>query len=88
MEKNPPGREDPQLHYPVSGPEDSPSTDPDRALWKQFVEATNPKAFCQSWLPLQCRLLGRVRCGMVLLGAPDRGPFTPVAVWPDSKLSA
>jgi RND family efflux transporter MFP subunit len=24
---------------------------------------------------------------MVLLGNPDRGPFTPVAVWPDAKLS-
>ena len=87
MEKNPPGPEDPQLHYPVSEPEDNQSIDSDRVLWKQFVEATNPKAFCRSWLPLQCRLLGRVRCGMVLLGAPDRGPFTPVAVWPDSKLS-
>jgi len=56
-------------------------------LWRQFVQATNPKAFCQSWLPLQCRMLRGVRCGMVLLGNPDRGPFTPVAVWPDAKLS-
>ena len=24
---------------------------------------------------------------MVLLGTPDHGPFTPVAVWPDAKLS-
>ena len=56
-------------------------------MWRQFVQATNPKAFCQSWLPLQCRMLRGVRCGMVLLGNPDRGPFTPVAVWPDAKLS-
>ena len=62
-------------------------TELDRDLWRQFVQATNPKAFCQSWLPLQCRMLRGVRCGMVLLGNPDRGPFTPVAVWPDAKLS-
>jgi len=61
--------------------------DADRLFWRQFVEAATPKAFCQSWLPLQCRLLKGVRCGMVLLGDPDRGPFSPVAVWPDAKLS-
>jgi len=62
-------------------------TELDRDLWRQFVQATSPKAFCQSWLPLQCRMLRGVRCGMVLLGNSDRGPFTPVAVWPDAKLS-
>lgn len=61
--------------------------DADRLFWRQFVEATTPKAFCQSWLPLQCRMLKGVRCGMVLLGDPDRGPYSPVAVWPDAKLS-
>jgi multidrug resistance efflux pump len=62
-------------------------TELDKDLWRQFVQATTPKAFCQSWLPLQCRMLKGVRCGMVLLGNPDRGPFTPVAVWPDAKLN-
>ena len=61
--------------------------DPDRVFWQQFASARNVKTFCQSWLPLQCRMLEGVRCGMVLLGTPDRGPFTPVAVWPDAKLS-
>jgi len=56
-------------------------------LWRQFAEAATPKSFCQSWLPLQCRMLKGVRCAMVLLGDPDRGPFTPVAVWPDAKLN-
>jgi RND family efflux transporter MFP subunit len=32
-------------------------------------------------------MLEGVRCAMVLLGAADRGPYTPVAVWPDAKLS-
>jgi RND family efflux transporter MFP subunit len=66
---------------------ESTSFDADRLFWRQFVEATTPKAFCQSWLPLQCRMLRGVRCGMVLLGNPDQGPFSPVAVWPDAKLS-
>ena len=67
--------------------EGASGTELDKDLWRQFVQATTPKAFCQSWLPLQCRMLRGVRCGMVLLGNPDRGPFTPVAVWPDAKLS-
>ena len=56
-------------------------------FWRQFAEATTPKAFCQSWLPLQCRMLNGVKNAMVLLGKPDQGPYTPVAVWPDAKLS-
>jgi RND family efflux transporter MFP subunit len=59
----------------------------DRELWRQFAEATTPKAFCQSWLPLQCIMLRGVRCAMVLLGPADRGPFTPVAVWPDARIN-
>lgn len=51
-------------------------------LWHQFAEATDLKTFCQSWLSLQCNMIGDVRSAMVLLGAPDRGPFSPVAVWP------
>jgi RND family efflux transporter MFP subunit len=61
--------------------------DTDRLFWRHFVEAATPRAFCQSWLPLQCRMLDGVRCGMVLLGEPDHGPFSPVAIWPDAKLS-
>jgi RND family efflux transporter MFP subunit len=62
-------------------------TDPEQLFWRQFVEAATPKAFCQSWLPLQCRMLSGVRCAMVLMGPADRGPFTPVAVWPDAKMN-
>lgn len=54
-------------------------------FWRQFAEATTAKAFCRSWLPLQCRMLAGVRCAMVLLGEPDAGPYSPVAVWPDAK---
>jgi len=88
MAQNPRGRDnDERTLHPVGGPPEGHGTDPDRILWQQFAEAPTPKAFCQSWLPLQCRMLKGVRCAMVLLGNPDRGPFTPVAVWPDAKMS-
>ncbi len=63
------------------------SSHPDSAFWQQFAVAATPKAFCQSWLSLQCRMVGGIRCAMVLLGPPDQGPFTPMAIWPDAKLS-
>ena len=88
MEQKPPDpKNKPVTFRPVGGSKDSRAADPEQLFWRQFVEATTPKAFCQSWLPLQCRMLNRVRCAMVLLGKPDSGPYTPVAVWPDAKLS-
>ncbi len=63
---------------------------PEHDLWRQFAEATTLKTFCQSWLSLQCHMLKRVRSALVVFGTPDRGPFTPIAVWPsetDSSLS-
>jgi multidrug efflux pump subunit AcrA (membrane-fusion protein) len=92
MERNP---KDP-TNNPAKPRSDGPSVgagrasrplDPDHLFWRQFVEAATPKAFCQSWLPLQCRMLKGVRCAMVLLGPADRGPYTPVAVWPDAKMN-
>lgn len=88
MERYPPDREDgsPPLRT-VAGSEEQHRIDPDQVFWRQFAEATTPREFCQSWLPLQCRMLKGVRCAMVLLGEADSGPYTPVAVWPDAKLS-
>lgn len=51
-------------------------------LWRRFAEATDLKTFCQSWLSLQCSMFKGVRSALVLLGPPDRGPFTPIAIWP------
>lgn len=83
-----PGSEDPLFSPHAAGmPVDSHAPDLDHAFWRQFIEATDLKAFCQSWLPLQCRMLQGVRCGIVLLGPPDHGPFSPIAVWPNPKLS-
>ncbi len=60
--------------------------EPENLVWRRFAEATTPKAFCRSWLPLQCLRLNGVCCAMILLGEPDKGPYMPVAVWPDAKL--
>lgn len=61
--------------------------DQNQDLWRQFAEATNLKAFCQSWLTLQCHMLKGIRSALVLLGTPDRGPFTPAAVWPNPSFN-
>jgi RND family efflux transporter MFP subunit len=63
------------------------SSESDQDLWRQFAEAATPKSFCQSWLSLQCNMLKGVRSALVLLGTPDRGPFTPAAVWPNPNFS-
>lgn len=55
----------------------------EHALWTSFAEAATVELFCQSWLALQCRMMGGVRSGMVLLGPAGRGPFRPVATWPE-----
>jgi len=57
----------------------------DHSLWASFAEAATVDAFCRSWLALQCRMMGGVRAGMVLLGTADRGPFRPVAIWPEGR---
>ncbi|NLW35717.1 HlyD family efflux transporter periplasmic adaptor subunit [Syntrophorhabdus aromaticivorans] len=52
-------------------------------LWRRFAEANNPQVFYESWLVLQCTMLKGVRCALLLIGAPDTGPFTPAAVFPN-----
>lgn len=74
-------------HHPAGTPADSIGLDTDETLWRQFIGADTPEAFCKGWLALQCSMLTDVRAGMVLLGSPDRGPYTPAAVWPHTGRS-
>ncbi len=55
----------------------------DQALWRRFSEAETTDAFAASWLTLQVSMLGNVSHGVVVLGAAERGPFVPAAVWPE-----
>lgn len=66
-------------------PADASDVTQEHSLWASFAEASTVEAFCRSWLALQCRMMGGVRAGMVLLGPPDRGPFRPVATWPEGR---
>ena len=79
-------RNNPRLLEGGDGSATRGGADPDYLFWSRFAEARTPRAFCQSWLPLQCRMLAGVKSAMVLLGNADQGPFTPVAVWPDAKM--
>ena len=54
----------------------------DSGLWARFAHAASIESFCTSWLELQCRVIGPVEAGMILLGPADRGPFRPVTTWP------
>ena len=61
------------------------SVEQDHRLWATFAEAATVEVFCQSWLALQCGMIGGVKAGLVLLGPPDRGPYRPVATWPAGR---
>src|SRR5438093_11488610 len=78
-----PLRTEPQRRDPSEDPR-APS-DPERALWSEFAEAQTAESFCRSWLALQCRMISGVSGGLLLLGAPDRGPFAPAAIWPSPR---
>ncbi len=57
----------------------------DQALWKRFAGARTSEDFLSSWLALQCRLITGTTSGVLVLGEPDQGPFTPAAFWPDEE---
>jgi len=59
--------------------------DSDWQIWTRFADANNVEEFCQSWLAIQCRQIGGIAGGLVLLGPAGKGPFKPVAVWPDMR---
>lgn len=55
------------------------------ADWGKFAESSGTAAFPALWLALLCSQIGATRSGLVLLGPPDRGPFTPAGIWPDAS---
>ncbi len=66
-------------------PPDRHGAEADRSLWAEFAEAATAESFCRSWLAIQCRKIGGVRGGLVLIGPPGSGPFSPAAVWPSPQ---
>ena len=78
---------DPSLADRIGSAAKRPASEQDSVAWAQFAQADNAESFCRSWLAIQCRTITGVSGGMVLLGAPDVGPFTVMAVWPDIRRS-
>lgn len=52
------------------------------ALWKQLNEAADFRTFCETWLALQCGLIGNVGGGVVVAGLDLAG--IPLAVRPSN----
>ncbi len=63
----------------------SQALDLDQVVWRQFAEASTPEAFYRTWLAVQSRLMRGVLGGVVVLGPPETGPYTPAAFWPDGQ---
>lgn len=66
-----------------SRPGDESSEYLDQTLWQELAEAGSDEKFSRSWLGIQSGMISGVLGGMVVLGAVDRGPFTPAAFWPE-----
>ena len=50
--------------------------------WTRLKQANNAEQFAAVWLEIQSGLINGVRRAVVVLGAKERGPFAPVAIWP------
>ena len=49
---------------------------------KATAPGASPEAFQRDWLESCCASMPEVRRAVLLLGAPDAGPFSPTAFWP------
>ena len=64
----------------AEAPESQPS-DP----WARLQEAGDTRAYCAAWLEIQAALLSGALQAVVVLGKANRGPFAPVALWPEKS---
>jgi multidrug resistance efflux pump len=53
------------------------------SLWSRLTHAADADSFTASWLDIQCRSLGGVIRGVVVLRAAKAASFAPVALWPE-----
>ena len=63
--------------------EASASGPADTGIWSRLKSAETASAFASLWLEIQSELVDGMRAGVVVLGPKGRGPFAPVAVWPE-----
>jgi RND family efflux transporter MFP subunit len=57
----------------------------DDSLWTRLPGAVTDENFCAIWLANQCELISGVKAGLVLIGAPDQGPYQVKALWPNGR---
>jgi RND family efflux transporter MFP subunit len=55
----------------------------EQTLWTQLGDAVSKEAFASAWLKIQCKMTRIATHGVVVLGAAEKGPFLPVAYWPE-----
>jgi RND family efflux transporter MFP subunit len=55
----------------------------DSAHWARLIHAADMPAFVATWLDIQCRALGGIVRGVVVLRPSETAAFSPVAVWPE-----
>lgn len=72
-------------HHRSDGSEHSDMQDAflEAARWSVLNNTTSQETYANSWLTLQCRLIEGVEQGVVVLGEPEKGPFSPIARWPE-----
>jgi RND family efflux transporter MFP subunit len=51
--------------------------------WTRLKHATTAEEFGATWLEIQSKIIDGAHRGVVVLGTHGRGPFAPVAVWPE-----
>jgi multidrug resistance efflux pump len=59
----------------------------EETIWADLKDSRDPESCARAWLELLSRRIGPAMVrGVVVLGAADAGPFSPVAVWPKGAL--
>lgn len=72
---------------PLSGGPQVNASSPTKPVspWRPPEAGAGVAAFAAAWLEQQCRLVGGVAQGVVVLGAPPVEGFAPVASWPPGQ---
>ncbi len=51
--------------------------------WSAFQQAASTEGYVHAWLDLQCLYIPGTQHGVVVLGPAGKGPYIPIAYWPD-----
>nr|VFJ49075.1 MAG: RND family efflux transporter, MFP subunit [Candidatus Kentron sp. DK] len=59
-----------------------------KEAWSHFGQSATTESFSAAWLDLQCRFIGEVTHGVVVLGIGGKAPYRPIAYWPVGELGS